>query len=331
MGAGTDQRAGGDERAGVGCRWRRRVLAAVFLSVPLAGCRMGVEDTTPQVRGDRAFARGEVEEALAEYLLAVREDHGVEATLRAAHVYAVLGRVEESLSLYQEAILEDSAHAGQAVADLVALAKRARDNRDDYGVAYAMEAALRIQPGLVAEELVLPLADHYSEIGEHARALPLYMKALGTGRDEPDIVLKTARAHKEIGDCERALVYYQRFRGLEPRREAEALWHEGWCSYQLAAERGDEGDLDEALRYWQMTVDIGEPRRLLPRAYFEMAQVLVELGLCDEAVEAYRMVPGAGVAGSSTLALRSLALVDAIRFGGKGGDGGEALPGALPC
>ncbi len=301
----------------------RRLMSAlaVFLQLPLPGCGTDPAEETARLRGDRAFARGNYEEALAEYRLSLlREDPGTTGVVRAAHAYAVLGRVDEARALYEEATVQDSLYADQAVSDLVALARRVQANGDSYGMASAMEAAQHFRPGVVVEGLALPLARHYSETGQNARARPLYLRALGTDPTHPDIVFETALAHKEIGDCEGALVYFDRFRTLAPRRQGEARWHVGRCSFQLSRERREQGAVVEALEYLDVVLGLREPRTDLPQAYFDKAEILAELGECAAALEAYRAVSSAGGTGFGALAGRALGRIDEIRFG-EGGEG----------
>lgn len=318
----------------------------------IGGCN-GADDSlgTAQLRGDREFARGNHEDALAEYRLALREDRSVGNVLRAAHAYAVLGRVDEARALYDEAVAADSAHVDQAVSDFVARARQAFANRDSYGGASAMETALHFRPGIVAEELVLPMARHYSGSGEHGRALPLYLRALGDQRRDPDILFETALAHTEIGDCERAMEFFDEFVDLAPRRRNETRWHVGTCAIQLARELIEQGAVDEALAraalpgadttiveedaaemeldsaleqvigYLDLVMSLEEPRTRLPEAYFQKAEILARMGECDAAMDAYRTVPEVSVAGSELLARRARERVDQIRFGG----------GSAPC
>ena len=303
------------------CRRLARATLAVVLSLSAFGCGTDPAEETAQLRGDRAFAGGDYEEALAEYRLSLlREDPGTEGTVRAAHAYAVLGRVDEARSLYEEAARQDSLYADQAVSDLVAVAKRAYAHGDSYGTASAIEAAQHFRPGVVVEELALPLARHYSETGQNARARPLYLRALGTDPTNPDIVFETALAHKEIGDCESALVYFDQFKTLAPRREAETRWHVGRCSFQVSRERRDQGAVAEAIRYLDVVLELKEPRTDLPQAYFDKAEILAELGDCAAALEAYRAVSSAGGTGLGALVRRALDRIDEIRFGGGGGD-----------
>ncbi len=340
------------ERGGRRSRRGWRASVPLALAIAIGGCG-GADDSleTASLRGDQEFARGNHEDALAEYRLALREDRTIGNVLRAAHAYAVLGRVDEARTLYDEAVGEDSTHVEQAVSDFVARARQAFANHDSYGGASAIETALYFRPGIVVEELVLPMARHYSGSGAHGQALPLYLRALGDRRRDPDIVFETALAHTEIGDCERAMGLFDEFVDLAPRREIETRWHVGSCAIQLARELREQGAIDEGLAraalaqtdaagveadsaamqldpaleqvigYLDLVVRLEEPRTMLPEAYFQKAEILARMGECEAAMEAFRMVPQVSVAGSELLARRARERVDQLRFGA----------GSTPC
>lgn len=293
----------------------------MLLILPLfGGCGADPSEESARLRGDLAFARGDYEEALAEYRLSLlQEDPGTDGLLRAAHAYVTLGRVDEARVLYDQAVSDDSVHADQAVSDFVARARRELSDGDSYGAASAMEAAAHFRSGVVVEGLSLPLARHYSNSGEHLRAQPLFLRAREESPGDPDVVFETALAHLEIGDCERALGFFEEFRQLAPRRRQEASWHVGTCSFRLAEEigrtPGDEAAMDEALQHLDTVIDLGEPRTLLPQAYFAKAEILAGIGECAAAIAAYRMVPASDPAGSDILARMAQQRVDEIRFG----------------
>lgn len=320
------------------------------IAILVGGCGVDEHLESPRMRGDRAFARGDYEDALAEYRLSMREEPGIGSTLRTAHTYAMLGRVDEARVLYNEAVREDSIHAEQAVSDFVSRAREAFGAGDHYGGISAMETAVHFRPGIVVDDLVLPMARHYSNSGQHGRAQPLYLRAIGSHSGDPDIVFEAARTHQEIGDCERALEFFDTFVQLVPRRERETRWHVGSCAFQLAreliedgafeaalarvlAERadtvgteartdttavdpGEEFDdvLQEVIGYLNLVLALEEPRATLPEAYFQKADVLARMGECEAAVDAYRMVPVVDMSGSGTLARQARQRVDQIRF-----------------
>ena len=285
-----------------------------------AGCTSDPSQETARLRGDLAFARGDHEEAVAEYRLSLlRESPGPDGMVRAAHAYVELGRVDEARALYDRAVAEDSGYVDQAVSDFVARARLEFANGDRYGAASAMEAAAHFRPGVQARALNLPLARHYRDSGEHLRAQALFLSALGEERDDPDLLFETALAHLEIGDCERALGFFEEFGTLAPRRMHEAAAHVGTCAYRLAEEiaegLGEEGAAEEALALLDRLLELGEPRLLLPRAWFARAEILEALGECAAAAEAYRMASASDPAGSGPLSRTARRRADEIRFG----------------
>lgn len=295
---------------------RLRAMVATILPLCAAACGSDPAEETARLRGDRAFARGDYEEALAEYRLSLlREDPGTDGYVRAAHAWVALGRVDEARALYDRAVRENSVHADQAVSDFVALARKEHENGDSYGAASAIEAALHFRPGILVEDLALPLARHYSGAGEYGRAGALYLQALRRHRDDPDVIFETALAHEEIGDCESALMYYEEFGELAPRRDAEIRLNLGNCSFRLAGERRTQGAYEEAIEYLDAVLELNEPRALIPQAHFDKAEILAVLGDCPAALAAYRAVASAGTAGPRALVRRARERIDEIRFG----------------
>lgn len=324
-GRGAAIRDGGFRRGRTACSRRLRAGRRLFhgiLLLPLVGggCASDPSEETGRLRGDLAYARGDYEEALAEYRLSLqREDPGAGGMVRAAHAYIELGRVDEARVLYDRAILEDSSFVDQAVSDFVGRARQELADGDRYGAASAMEAATHFRPGVLARGLNLPLARHYRDIGEHLKAQALFLSALGERRGDPDLVFETALAHLEIGDCERALGFFEEFADLVPRREQETYTHVGRCAFQLAEEIAEgveeEGAAEEALAYLDLVLELGEPRMLLSRAWFTRAEILAGLGECAAAITAFRMVQGSDAAGSGPLSRTALQRADEIRFG----------------
>ena len=284
------------------------------------GCEPGDEGNTLR-RGDQAFARDSLEEALAEYRLAVRQG-GEEADIlgRVGHTYAALGRADEAADFYMRAAQKDERWADIGAADLVHLARVASAGKDPFLMASAMEVARSLRPGVSVPELTLPLARHYFQTGEYGRALPLYQRALSEERDSlPAVVLEIGQAHEQIGDCQSALVFFERYRGLvRPSAQAEADWYIGNCSFVMARElhqRGGETDLEEALRHVNRTLEVGEPRNVLGQAWFEKGEILADLGDCDGSLEALTQVRYYEPAPNSALVRRAQQRFDEIRFG----------------
>ena len=296
-----------------------RAWAALFGVAALA-CGGTRPEEGAIFRGDQAWARGDHEEALAEYRLAVRQGAtSPEAHLRVAHAYVELGRVDEARQEYHAAIEGDSAMADQAVSDLVRRARVANERNDRFGVASALEAAIELRPGISFADLALPMARHYAGNGEYERALPFFQKALAEADSAPEVVYETALAYEQMGDCVRALLFFEEFTGLvRVREQRDAGWHIGNCSYRLAGESRMDGDREEALTLLEETVRRGEPKTLLANAYYDMGQLLVDAGRCEEAIDAFRGVLRESPSGSGPLVRRAERWIDQLRFGGGG-------------
>lgn len=355
---------------------RRVVRSALMAAVGAAavfGCSPGGTEETAVSRGDQAFARDSLEEALAEYRLAVRQGDDDPATLaRVAHTYVRMGRVEEARDFYGRAAEVDGAVSDQAVSDFVDMARGAAERNDRFQMASAMDAALSFRPGVSVQELALPLARHYFDAGEYGRALPFYQRALAAATDSaPELVFEIGQAYEQIGNCERALVFFERYRdAVRPWERGEVDWYVGNCAFELARERrlaaraagpgaadpapgddesvrllepsastdsagpvpllGPEGTpasreelLGEALRLVNRTLEVGQPRTLLGRAWFERGEILSALGDCRGALEAFDAVSDAEASANSALARRARERYDRIQFG-------RGLRGILP-
>jgi tetratricopeptide (TPR) repeat protein len=297
---------------------KRSPLLLILIALAACGTRHAEEDAVR--RGDEAFAQGDYDEALAEYRLAVRQGaEGPEVASRVAHTYAMMGRVEDAGSYYMEAVARDPDVADQAVSDLMHLAFQAQQRRDAFGMATAVETALRLRPGIGVGDMSLPLARHYFDNGEYGRALPFYQKALAEAADSvPEIVFEVGQAHEEIGDCDDAVYFFEQFRSMvRPWERGEVDWYIGTCSFNIARDIQRTADtpaeLERALDLMDRAVQVGEPRNIQAQAWFEKGEILSELGRCSEAQEAYAQVRYADQAGSWVD--RAQSAFDEIRFG----------------
>jgi tetratricopeptide (TPR) repeat protein len=303
---------------------RSKPILCLFATIMFACTPLG-EGGSSISRGDQAFAHGDFEEALAEYRLAERQGAtDAETFARIAHTYVALKRIDEGREYYRLTVAGDPGLADQAVADFVHLARLEEASGDEFGMASAIETALAFKPGISVDELALPLAQHYSNIGEYGRALPFYQKALSALNPDslPRILFEAAVAYDEVGDCESAVIYYQDYRERLPRwRRSEVDWRLGFCSFELAEIRRAEGDDEEALRHLETLLQIGEPRSHLARGYFEKGEILGYRGECEAAIEAFMEVPVVDPSGTSPLVARAEERIDQIRFG--------AVPGLL--
>ncbi|MGD2120290.1 MAG: tetratricopeptide repeat protein [Gemmatimonadota bacterium] len=297
------------------------LAGSLLLLANLAGCTPLSEEGSSILRGDQAFANGDVEEALAEYRLALRQgasDAGTYA--RVAHTYVALKRIDEAREYYRLAVAQDSILTDQALSDFVHLAREEDRIGDRYGMATAVETAIEFRPGVSFDDLALSLAQHYADVGEYGRALPFYQKALSAIEPDsmPRLVFEAAVAYDEVGDCETAVIYYEQYREyLPPQRRTEVHWRLGHCSFELAQTSLDEEDEEEALRHVEVLLEIEEPRNLLARGYFMKGEILGRRGECEAAIEAFQRVPVEDPSGTSAVVDSAELRIDQIRFGGR--------------
>jgi tetratricopeptide (TPR) repeat protein len=297
-------------------------LLAALAAVLAWACVPGGAEENAVRRGDEAFARDSLEEALAEYRLGVRQG-GEEPELlaRVAHTLVALGRVEEAADFYTRAAARADRWADIGVSDLVRLARGASERNDRFQMAAAMEAARRLRPGLSAPDLTLPLARHYYQSGEYGRALAFYQRALTEAGNPPAVLWETGRAHYEVGDCRSALTFFERFRALAPPRDVpEVDWSIGSCSFRLAQEvrrrqGAERADLEEALRYVTRTLEVGEPRSVQAQAWLERGEILSLLGDCDGALDAFGQVRYYETSNAAPAVVRAQLRIEQVRFG----------------
>jgi len=291
------------------------------LALLCSACGGGLAEEGALERGDVAWANGDIQQALAEYRLAMRGGADAETKLRVAHAYAELGRVDEAGSVFREVVSERPDLTDQAVADLLWLARRSEERGDQYGVAQSLDVVAEIQPGVGLGRLALPLARHLVRLKEFERALPLFQRALGTMSTEETtpVLLELGLAYEEIGDCAQALSFFGQYRSRAPRSgRQEADWHIGNCAFELGTDMRRQGRPEEALRYLDMTVERGEPKNLIAQAYFDRGEALAQLGECTAALESFQRVVRESASRASPLVARAEQRIDEIRFGRPG-------------
>jgi tetratricopeptide (TPR) repeat protein len=298
----------------MGGRW----LAALLVVIPLlAGC---AQPETTLDRGDRFWAEGSHEKALAEYRLALLQSSRDDGTyLRVAHAYARLGRLEQAAETYRTLLARSPEYANQAIYDYLMLARRALARGDRHGVARGAEAALALQPALPLGELAPALARYYSDTGDPERALIFYPRALTTApRDSvPGVYFQLGTIHAKTGNCRDALGYFSaaRDRSRQRARVDEAKWQLGNCAFELAREARQGGQVTEALAYLDTMLALRVPANLLDQAWFEHGEVLFTLGRFDEALESYRQVLELNRSRGGLLVEKARQRIDQIRFG----------------
>jgi tetratricopeptide (TPR) repeat protein len=294
----------------------RCITLSVACIIGLAGCG---DPETPLVRGDRLWADSNHVAALAEYRLSYSRRADDEVLARIAHAYAATGQFERARESY-EALLERSpAHVDQAIFDYLAMARRAQERNDRYGMAGALEAASELRAGLPVDDMAAPLARYYTRAGDPDRARQFFDRALTFAPPDsvPALLFEYAQLQDAQGDCREAMELYNAYRTREPRGERadQARWSIGNCAFQLARQSQAAGDPAGALLYLQIMLNLGVPQNLLDQAWFERGEALLQLGRQEEALEAYiRTLEQVRTAGAP-LAERARQRIDELRFG----------------
>jgi tetratricopeptide (TPR) repeat protein len=309
-----------ERRVGGGRAWfaaARRVAVLVVVIPILAACD---QPETNLARGDRLWAEGEYDQALAEYRLALLQSTRDDGTyLRVAHAYAQLGRLDQAVETYQNLLARAPGYADQAVYDYLMLARRALARGDRHGVARGAEAALALQPALPLGELAPVLARYYADTGDPERALLFYQRSLTTAPKDsvPGVLFQLGSIHAGRGNCRDALGYFSaaRDRARERARVDEAKWRMGNCAFELAREARQGGQVTEALAYLDTMLALQVPANLLDQAWFEHGEVLFTLGRFDDALESYRQVLDLNRSRGGLLVDKARQRIDQIRFG----------------
>jgi tetratricopeptide (TPR) repeat protein len=256
---------------------------------------------------------------LAEYRLALDQDRNDETLSRVAHAYIRTAQFERAREIYDELIEADSVWADQAIFDYVTVATRAQERADRYGLASAVDAALDLRPGLPLDDFAVPLARYYASTGDPARAIDFYERALTAADADsvPTLLFEVAQVHEGQGNCTEAIGFLTTFRTRVPRdgRVTDASWQIGDCSFQLAKQAHERGDLEEGLRHVDRVIDLGVPQNLIDDAWFERGEILLELGRRDDALFSYLRVLEENPTLTGQVVDRARRRIDLLQFG----------------
>ena len=288
----------------------------LLCAAPLTGCGDDGPDTAVG-RGDRLLAAGEVDAAIAEYKLALRQEgRQPEILLRLGHAYASQGDVEATLDQVRPLLESGEELRFQVVAELSEAARVARERGSPDNMARAMEPVLELGLGLVPSDLKLPLAQYYADLSDWNRALPLYVAVLD-GEDPPaEALLEAARAFQEVGGCREALGYFERFLENAGRRErAEATWEYGSCLYEVAIADRAQGRPGDAAVLLDRMIELGVPRNLLDRAHYNRGEIRMAFGNLSDAESDFLAVLELNPVRSGPLVRLAEERIREIRFG----------------
>jgi tetratricopeptide (TPR) repeat protein len=282
-----------------------------------AACGGSTDDAVE--RGDRLYGAGQVDAAIAEYRLALRQrGDEPEVLLRLGDAYGKKGEVEASLRYVRRLLAEDSTYRYQAAAVLSEAARVALERGAPDNMARALGPVERMGIGLIPPDLRLSLARHYSGLADYGRALPLYLGAFEEGEMPPEVELETARTFQELGGCREALGYFESYltRGRSAGTDRSGVrWQYGNCLFEVAEEERREGRRTSAETHLDALIEQGVPRTLLDRAHFERGEIRLARGLYQEAEADFLAVLDLNPARSGPLVAMAEERIREIRYG----------------
>jgi tetratricopeptide (TPR) repeat protein len=290
-------------------------LAALFLIPAACG---GTPDDAVE-RGDRLYGAGQIDAAIAEYRLALRQrGDEPEVLLRLGDAYGKRGEVEASLRYVRRLLTQDSTYRYQAAAVLSEAARVALERGAPDNMARALGPVERMGIGLIPPDLRLSLARHYSGLSDHGRALPLYLGVAENDEIPPAVELETARTFQELGGCREALSYFESYlarSGSAGTDRSGVRWQYGNCLFSVAEEELREGRERSAQARLDVLIDQGVPRTLLDRAHFERGEILLARGAYSEAESDFLAVLELNPARSGPLVAMAEDRIREIRYG----------------
>ncbi|MGD8494650.1 MAG: tetratricopeptide repeat protein [Gemmatimonadales bacterium] len=297
---------------------RRGVFLALAAAL-LAACGACGGASGPEERGDRLMATGAVDEAIAEYKLALRtrgEDPAI--LLRLGSAYAGRGEVEASLQYLRRTLEQDSSYKDVVAVELTRAARVAMDDGSPDNMARALEMVLPMGMAYLPPDLKLELARYYADLSDYGHALPLYLSALDDGDTEPATWLATAVAFQEVGGCREALDYFELYLD-SPRADrgdgSAARFQYGQCLFEVAEQDRSAGRTAPALEKLDLLIDQGVPRTLLDRAHFARGEIMRRAGNLDAAEAEYEKVRELNPARTGPLVRLAEERIREIRYG----------------
>lgn len=265
------------------------------------------------------MAVGAVDEAIAEYKLALRTDGEEPAVLlRLGSAYARRGEVEASLQYLRRTLEQDSTYRDAVAVEMTRAARAALEDGSPDNMARALEMVLPMGLGYLPTDLKLELADYYAELSDYGRALPLYLSALDSGAARPATWLATAVAFQDVGGCREALEYFERYLespGAARGAGSGARWQYGQCLYEVAEQDRSAGRTAPALEKLDLLIDQGVPRTLLDRAHFARGELLRRVGNLEAAEREYERVRELNPARTGPLVRLAEERIREIRYG----------------
>ncbi len=271
-------------------------------------------------RGDGYFKKGRYQDALAEYLVANKEEPGSPELLFKIGVTSTrMGDPIMACAYYDTLLAIDSSREEWIINDLFQFAVKSLSEGDTTSMRESFQMILDIDSTYNLGESFYPLARAYKAAGEHDRAVKSYLKALSFAPDSPaaaSVVFELAFCYEQIHKYKEAIAYYEEYlKQGELTHRDDAEWHRGSSAYYLAEELFREGNLDEALEYLTLVIMGGQPQVLQIDAWFLSGEIYYAKEDLEKALESYNEVTRLDPSHTMIVTSKSLEMIRKIRYG----------------
>lgn len=282
---------------------RHAIPLLIPAALVLGGCRSSASDH--EVRGDRAYAAGTFEQALAEYRLALRQ-LAPSGRLRAKAGAAALraGDREAAAAQFLALAREDTGRAAEAADGLERVARDALQKSDPAGLREALTGLQELAAGRAlggfARELAASLGDD-PQPDDALAILPFAAAAAPDAGAQDSLMFEYGEALRRAGRCEAALAVFE---GLVRRRRAEhvlgrAARRASACALALGRRALDRGEPAGAEEWFRRAVAQAGDNTAGRAAYVGLGDVMFARGDLDGAVEAYQRAMAGAAEGDS--------------------------------
>ncbi|MFQ6102809.1 MAG: tetratricopeptide repeat protein [Candidatus Glassbacteria bacterium] len=288
--------------------------AALFLL--LLNCSLGSHER----RGDSYFNKGKYRDALAEFLIARRDDPSSTQLLFKIGVTSTrLKDMGMACAYYDTLLALDSSRTRWIIKDLFQFGVKSLNEGEPVLMREAFQKVLDIDSTYNLGDSFYPLGRSYKDAGQYERAVRAYLKALSFSPDSPEaitVLFELAQCYEELGKYKEALSYYEDYiEQIDEGATDEVLWHVGNTAYKLADRLYGEGNLEEAQEYLKMVIELGRPQVLLIDAWFLSGEIFYASEEYDKALEAYSEVLNLNPSRTMKVATQSLERIREIKYG----------------
>jgi len=270
-------------------------------------------------RGDGYFSRGRYRDALAEYMIARKDDpSSTELLFKIGMTSARLGKISTARAYYDSLLSVDTSRKEWIINDLYRLGLKMLDEGDTASMKESFEMIMEIDSTYNLGESFYPLARAYRNSGQYGKAADAFVKALSFAPDSPaamQSIFELATCYEALGRYKEAIARFEEYlEKSDGEKRDEAVWHIGNSAYRLARELYDEGNLDEASEYLSLMIEGGKPEVVLIEAWYLMGEIYRDRGEEEKALEAYEEVLKLDPTQTMTVTSRSLERIREIRY-----------------